>query len=133
MIFPPKMSQTQKRMAYRAAVQASLEKFYLQRSPVSHKLVDEWWQRISKTSAFASGLFMHPEPINTAARIAGKDVIEIDASNEATYNQLLHKSLLRTLQGKRTERGAQPGKETLSRVKAAKTMQAKEQLVAASS
>jgi hypothetical protein len=40
---------------------------------------------------------MHSEPINTAARIAGLEVIEIDASNEAAYHRLLHKSSERTL------------------------------------
>ncbi len=92
MTFPTQMTEAQKRMAYRAAVQASLEEFYGKPAPESRALVTAWWNRLSETSAFTSGFFMHSEPINTAARIAHKEVVEINADNEAVYDRLLRRS-----------------------------------------
>jgi len=69
-----------------------LEAFYAKSPTQAESLVDDGWARLSATSAFQSGIFLHSEPINTAGRIAGKEIIEINANNEDAYEQLLKAS-----------------------------------------
>lgn len=66
----PQMTNAQERRFYREAVQASLEQFYGKSHIEARKLVREWWGRLSETGVSDFGLFMHSEPINTAAGIA---------------------------------------------------------------
>lgn len=79
-------------MAYRAAVQACLQSFYGKTAAQAESLARDWWERLSRTSAFESGIFLHAEPINTAGRIAGKEIVEITGENEAAYDRLLKES-----------------------------------------
>jgi hypothetical protein len=85
-------SESREKTAYKAAVRACLEAFYAKSPTQAESLVDDWWARLSATSAFQSGIFLHSEPINTAGRIAGKEIIEINANNEDAYEQLLKAS-----------------------------------------
>jgi hypothetical protein len=66
-----KMTMHQERLAYRRAVTLCLERFF-EKSPLdSQEIVQAWWQRMGKGEVYTSGLFMHDEPINTAADLAG--------------------------------------------------------------
>ena len=71
MTFSARLTESQKKRAYREAGQASLIEFYGVAEPTSRNLVKAWWKRISDTSAFKSGLFMHAEPINTSFGLSG--------------------------------------------------------------
>ena len=93
MTFPSRMTESQKRLAFRAAVQASLEQFYDQPAPASRMLLSAWWMRISTTSAFKSGRLMQDEPINTAAKIVHRDAVEINAKTKTVYAQLLQDAI----------------------------------------
>jgi hypothetical protein len=86
------MTRTQEKRFYRDAVQASLETFYGKSKPEAAKLVREWWTRLSATKAFESGIFLHSEPLNTAANIAGVPIIPISGQNRAKYHRILDKS-----------------------------------------
>jgi len=87
MNFPERTTEAQNRMAFRFAVRACLEVFY--REPAAESIVSAWWGRISETSAFKSGYFMHSEPIDTAARLIDKEAVELSAEQELTYDQLV--------------------------------------------
>jgi hypothetical protein len=66
-----KWTMQQERLAYRRAVSLCLERFF-DKSPLeAREIVVAWWQRMGKGEVFTSGLFMHDEPINTAADLAG--------------------------------------------------------------
>jgi len=100
MTFPLRMTEEQKRTAYRVAVQLSLEEFYGKPSAESKGLADAWWDRMNKTAAFDSGFFFHDEPINTAARILRAETVEIGDGNQAAYEDLLRRSERFVLNGK---------------------------------
>lgn len=87
MNFPQRTTEAQNRLAFRFAVKACLEEFY--REPAAESIVSAWWSRISKTSAFKSGYFMHSEPIDTAARLIDKEAVELSADQEAAYDRLV--------------------------------------------
>ncbi len=86
------MTRTQEKRFYRNAVQASLETFYGKSRPEATKLVSDWWSRLRSTRAFESGIFLHAEPMNTAANIADVSVIAITEDNRAVYHRLLDES-----------------------------------------
>lgn len=86
------MTRTQEKRFYRNAVQASLETFYGKSRPEATKLVSDWWSRLRSTKAFESGIFLHSEPLNTAANIADASVIAITEDNRAVYHRLLDES-----------------------------------------
>ena len=87
MNFPQRTTEAQNRLAFRFAVKACLEEFY--REPAAESIVSAWGSRISKTSAFKSGYFMHSEPIDTAARLIDKEAVELSADQEAAYDRLV--------------------------------------------
>lgn len=86
------ITKAEERNFYREAVRASLQEFYGKSDAESRKLVSNWWKRLSTTKAFESGLFMHSEPINTAAGIAGVEVVPITSKNRENYHRILGKS-----------------------------------------
>lgn len=96
-----RMTKPQKRRAYREAVQASLIEFYQTPETESKRLVSTWWKRLSDTSAFKSGLFMHSEPINTAADLIDAEVIPITSEIRERYRRILSDSLNRVLHSRR--------------------------------
>jgi hypothetical protein len=93
--FPQRTTEAQNRLAFRFAVKACLEDFY--REPAAESIVSAWWGRISKTSAFKSGYFMHSEPISTAARLIDKTVVELSAEDEVAYEQLKEDAFRRAI------------------------------------
>jgi hypothetical protein len=60
----------EERLAYRRAVQRILVVFFEKSPSEATSLVDSWWKRMGTGQAFRTGLFMHHEPINTAASLA---------------------------------------------------------------
>ena len=86
---PARIKNAQERLAYRLAVRGCLEVHYGQSVAESHANAEAWWGRISKTSAFKSGYFMHSEPISTAGRIAGKPVVELNERDYKAYEKLI--------------------------------------------
>jgi hypothetical protein len=103
------MTKPQKRRAYREAVQASLIEFYQTPETESKRLVTAWWKRLSDTSGFKSGLFMHAEPINAAADLIDVEVIPITSEIRERYRRILRDSRSRVLRGR-------PGHETAKTV-----------------
>jgi hypothetical protein len=86
------MTRTQEKRIYRSSVQASLETFYAKSKQDATKLVRDWWNRLSLTQAFDSGIFLHAGPMNTAAGIAGVRAIAITGDNRALYHRILDES-----------------------------------------
>jgi hypothetical protein len=86
------MTRSQEHRSYRYAVQASLETFYGKSKPEAVRLVNDWWKRLKEVSATDSDLFLHAEPIDTAAGLADKAVVTITAKNQATYHRVLDDS-----------------------------------------
>ena len=86
------MTRAQEQRFYRHAVQASLEQFYRIAKPEASRLVRNWWKRLSESGALNSELFLHSEPINTAAGIAEMSVIPITSRNRETYHRILDQS-----------------------------------------
>jgi hypothetical protein len=86
------MTRAQERRFYRDAVRASLETFYGKSKSEAAKLVRDWWARLIATKAFESGIFLHAEPVNTAANIAGARVIAITGENRTQYHRILDES-----------------------------------------
>lgn len=85
-------TKSQERTIYRKAVQASLETFYGKSKPEAKRLVKGWWNRLSESDAFDSELFLHSEPINTAAGIADVRAVPITSANRQTYHRILNRS-----------------------------------------
>jgi hypothetical protein len=92
-----KMTSVQERRFYREAVQASLQEFYGKSETEAKKLIGDWWKRLSGSKAFESGLFMHAEPINTAAGLADSKAVGITAKNREAYHRILEVSRDRVL------------------------------------
>ncbi len=92
MSLPNRITSAQERRIYREAVQGSLETFYGKSETEARKLVRNWWGRLKATGAFRSGLFLHAEPINTAAGIADAEAVSLTAKNRSAYHQILGKS-----------------------------------------
>ncbi len=89
MRIPAKVKEAQMRMAFRLAVRTCLEVYYGQSVTESHANTDAWWGRLSKSSAFKSGYFMHSEPISTAGEIADKPIVALSERNGQAYEKLL--------------------------------------------
>jgi hypothetical protein len=92
---PAKVREAEDRLAFRLAVRACLEVYYGQSVAESHANSDAWWGRISTTSAFKSGFFMHSEPISTAARIAKRPYVELSEQDGEAYEKLLEECWIR--------------------------------------
>jgi hypothetical protein len=92
---PAKVREAEDRLAFRLAVRACLEVYYGQSVAESHANADAWWGRISTTSAFKSGFFMHSEPISTAARIAKRPYVELSEQDGEAYEKLLEECWIR--------------------------------------
>lgn len=86
---PARVKEAQERLAYRLAVRACLEVYYGQSVAESHANAEAWWERLSKSSAFKSGFFMHAEPINTAGEIADQPIVALNERNGEAYEKLL--------------------------------------------
>jgi hypothetical protein len=86
------LTSAQERRFYREAVQASLERFYGKSKLEARQLVRGWWKRLTESGASDSGLFLHAEPINTAAGIAEVRVVPITAENRKAYHRILDQS-----------------------------------------
>jgi hypothetical protein len=85
-------TKAQERRWYRYAVQLSLEQFYGKSGPEASRLVRGWWKRLSESGSLDSDLFLHAEPLNTAAGIAQMKAIAITDSNRGAYHRLLDRS-----------------------------------------
>jgi hypothetical protein len=104
------ITRAQELRFYRAAVQASLEQFYEKTRPEANRLVRAWWKRLSESGTLKSDLFLHDEPMNTAAGIADVRVIPITSKNRETYHRILDQSrdlALAQARAKRKEREPQ--------------------------
>jgi hypothetical protein len=66
-----KLTLQQERIAYRRAVLLSLEAFFGKSPREALALVDAWWERMGRGEVYRTGLFLHDEPINAAADLAG--------------------------------------------------------------
>ncbi len=92
MTLATQLTRTQEREFYRNAVLASLEQFYGKSKPEASKLVRDWWKRLAHSGAFASGLYLHSEPMNTAAGIAQAKVVPVTSKNRGAYHRILDES-----------------------------------------
>jgi hypothetical protein len=106
MTLPIRLNKTQKRRFYREAVQETLTKLYGKPESVSKQLVSDWWRRISDTEEFKSDLFMHSEPLHTAADIARTQTIRITPENEEVYQNILQTCRNRVLHTKKRNQPA---------------------------
>jgi excisionase family DNA binding protein len=93
-----RMTEGQRREAYRESVRAVLVRYYHTSDSRANDAVNAWWQRLSATpDLLESGVFMHREPMNTAASLIGKPAIPIVPGIRATYQLLLRTARDRVL------------------------------------
>ena len=62
-----RITKEQARLFYRVAVESVMVEMYQAPAGVAKDLVANWWEFLVTTSAYTTGLFMHAEPVHTAA------------------------------------------------------------------
>jgi len=87
------MTLSQERAAYRRTVELVLTDFLQTDPKVAAGLVKDWWQRLSQTSAYKSGIFLHAEPLNTAADLAGVRPVRLESRERERYLELVEKAM----------------------------------------
>jgi hypothetical protein len=88
-----KLTLQQERLAYRRAVRLSLSAFFHKTPSEAQALVRSWWQRMGNGAAFKTGLFMHDEPLKTAAALANACEIPAMTAIEARYLEIIRESM----------------------------------------
>lgn len=88
-----KLTLQQERTAYRRAVLSSLQVFFDKSPKEALALVDGWWERMGKGEVFSTGLFMHDEPINTAADLAGCKTVPAIRDIRETYSRIIAEAM----------------------------------------
>jgi hypothetical protein len=83
------MTWPQERAAYRRTVAAVLVSLFEKDNKSADKMVHAWWERLSKTSAYRSGIFMHAEPLHTAADLMDIEKVRLTEDQRVRYVQLL--------------------------------------------
>ena len=86
---PAKLNVSQQRRFYKTAVERTLVEFYSQPEEQARQTVESWWRRLTPTRAYKTLVFMHDEPMNTAAALVQKDVIAITTNVAPNYFRLL--------------------------------------------
>jgi cytochrome P450 len=98
------LSLQQERLVYKRAVRMTLETFFEKSKEESSQLVDSWWKRLGTGELFLSGLFMHDEPLNVAADLAGVKVPQAKTLGER-YQKVLMSALPKSRHGRRPVAG----------------------------
>ena len=88
-----KLTANQERLAYRRAVQRSLEVFFEKTPEDAANLVERWWMRMIGTASYTTGLFMHDEPLNTAADLAGSRRAPAIREVSQRYSQIIAEAM----------------------------------------
>ena len=92
----------QARPAYRRAVQLCLESFFGKSRQQAQSLVESWWEELKKDPIYKSGIFLHDEPLNTAADLAHADQPPKDV--QFRYENIIKNSLPRSRKKHAAER-----------------------------
>jgi len=86
------MSEQQVQDAYKLAVRSSLMTFYGKSDAEAELLVKAWWVRISSSSDFASGMYLHTEALGTATDLAKVKEIRVTDLVRKKYLHILEES-----------------------------------------
>jgi hypothetical protein len=96
------MTPIQLQSAYRLAVQSSLVAFYRQSDSQAERLVNDWWNRLSRVEDIQSEMFLHDEALSTAADLARVQEVKLTDAVRQRYRKILLESTNAALYGKRT-------------------------------
>jgi hypothetical protein len=90
-----KLTIEQHKAAYRYRVERCVVQFFNVDEERATNLVSEWWARLAKhRRLFRSGLFMHDEPINTAAALLQVKSRRMTKADDLVYEKIVDESLL---------------------------------------
>jgi hypothetical protein len=89
---PAKLNVHQQRRFYKEAVERTLVQFYEQPKEAARQTVESWWKRLIPSRSYKTLLFMHDEPMNTAAALLRRDVIPITPTIAPRYIKMLDAS-----------------------------------------
>jgi hypothetical protein len=98
-----KLTLQQERLAYRRAVRLVLSAFFDKTPEEAATLVDRWWQRMGKGPVYRTGLFMHDEPLNTAADLAHSAKTPARHELSGAYEAILRECMPKKRVGKQVE------------------------------
>ncbi len=98
------MSPIQLQTAYRMAVQSSLTAFYRKSGDEAKRLVDRWWNRISRSSDIESGMYLHSEALATAADLAHTEEVKLTDEVRQRYRRILHDSTRAAIADQQTKK-----------------------------
>lgn len=98
----PALTPAQTQLAYRYAVQSSLEVFFQKTSAEAESLVSRWWNTLSPTKDIQSGMYLHDEALSTAADLARVREIKITDAVREDYRRIIRESTQSALQTRPT-------------------------------
>jgi len=81
------------KQAYKLAVSSTLSHVFELAPARAQDITEDWWNRLSKTSAMKSGIFLHSEPIKTAALLLGRERPALEGEARTSYRAILRESL----------------------------------------
>jgi hypothetical protein len=88
-----KITLNQERLAYKRAVRMTLCAFFYKTEQEARELVEAWWQRMGHDAAYTTAIFLHDEPVNTAAALAGIDRVPSISTLGPEYERLIEASM----------------------------------------
>jgi hypothetical protein len=120
------MTRIEHREAYRIAVEICLTRFFDQSPMRAAQLTQAWWERLASSADFASNLFLHEEPMHTAADLMHTIKAPSIARNREAYETILRDSLSKArkeLAGKPLQSRTKPARRADTTVKPGKLRQ----------
>ena len=88
-----KLTLRQERIAYRRAVKKTLSVFFHKTPQEAAALVSAWWDAMGHGDVYKTAIFMHDEPANTAADLAGVESVPSIRDLGEPYKQIIRDSM----------------------------------------
>jgi hypothetical protein len=92
-MFEKRISRKVRDVAYLRAVRLSLELLFQIDPGKSEDIALTWWSRLAQTPAIKSGIYLHVEPLQTAADLLGVKRPVMNDADRQRYSKILSDSL----------------------------------------
>ena len=79
--------------AYKLAVAQTMTQVFGTPAALAEAITADWWSRLAATKAMKSAIFLHSEPIKTAAALLERASPKLDDDRRVQYAQILRRSL----------------------------------------
>ena len=79
--------------AFKLAVVQTMTHVFGTPASRAEAITGDWWSRLAATKAMKSGIFLHSEPIKTAAALLERASPKLDDDRRVQYAQILGRSL----------------------------------------